>query len=553
MLLELKVNNYALIRDLSFAPGKGLNTITGETGAGKSILLGALGLILGERADSSSLLQPDEKCVVEGSFNIAGYPIQDFFDRNDIDYDIQTVLRREVTVAGKSRAFINDTPVTLQTLRELGDFLVDIHSQRESIALFEKSFQMALLDKFAENEKLLYDYQRHYKLLREQQTALDLLKEKQQRLSLDMEFRQFLFDELNEADLRSGEMTELEQEGQLLENAAEVKSVLQEAVYVLKGNEQAVGDQLGAIMGKLSKLQIGDSFQSLKDRLKEAIIEIKDIASELETLEEKTNEDPQRLIAVQDRMSQLFRILKKHGANDENDLIALREKLKSELSHDISISEEILNLEITIKELEETCQQLADTLHDRREKIKSSIENRINTELAELAMPHARLNIEIVNLGKLLSDGKDGVSFLFASNKGIPFQLLSKSASGGELSRLMLVLKTLLAEKMQLPTIIFDEIDTGVSGEVAHLVGQKMQKLANGLQVIAITHLPQIAAKGQQQYLVYKNESSGSTQTLLRKLKDEERPLEIAKMISGENPSSSALANARELLGIAVR
>ena len=550
MLIELRVKNYALIDNLSFCPGKDLNVITGETGSGKSIMLGALGLILGERAETGVLKVEDQKCVIEGQFDISALELKDFFVQNDLDYENLTIVRREISAGGKSRAFINDTPVNLAILKQLGESLVDIHTQHQSIELFEQQKQLTMLDAFAENADLLKSYKSAFKHWNAAKLELAVLTEKKEKNLVDMDFKEFQLNELLEAHIEANEAVELETENEWLENAQEVKSALQESTYLLEGSEDSIENALKSTLQKLAKIRKGAELEVLKERLQSAAIELKDITDSLAQEEEATIENPERLEWVQSRLTLLYQLMKKHRVEDVSELLKIQNALSAELEENFNLDEQITQQEqICIKALEE-CRQFANSLDQKRTKGKLILEEKITEKLQKLALPHAQLKIDLVTLDELNESGKNKALFLFSANKGVEPQPLSKVASGGELSRMMLVLKSLLAEVKALPTLIFDEVDSGISGQVALLTANLISDLSNNMQIVCITHLPQMASKGRSHFLVYKNDQQTPPQTEMKLLNDTERLVEIAQMISGVNPGEKAIANAKELLGI---
>jgi DNA repair protein RecN (Recombination protein N) len=550
MLIELRVKNYALIDNLTFCPGNDLNVITGETGSGKSIMLGALGLILGERAETGVLKVEDQKCVIEGQFDISALELKDFFVQNDLDYENLTIVRREISAGGKSRAFINDTPVNLNILKQLGESLVDIHTQHQSIELFEQQKQLTMLDAFAQNTELLKSYKSAFKHWQSAKIALTALTERKEKNLVDRDFKEFQLSELLEAQIEKDETVELESENEWLENAQEVKSVLQESTYLLEGSDESIENALKLAIQKLAKIKKGAALETLKERLQSAAIELKDIADTLAQEEEATIENPERLEWVQNRLTLLYQLMKKHRVEEVSELLKIQNVLSAEL-------EENLNLDVQISQQEQICNnafaqcsQLALTLEQKRGKGKLILEEKITEKLQKLALPHAQLKIDLVTLDELNESGKNKALFLFSANKGIEPQPLSKVASGGELSRMMLVLKSLLAEVKSLPTLIFDEVDSGISGQVALLTANLIADLSINMQIVCITHLPQMASKGHSHFLVYKNDECTPPQTEMKRLNDNERLVEIAQMISGINPGEKAIANAKELLGI---
>ncbi len=551
MLSRLLIKNYALIDNLDISFDKDLNIITGETGAGKSIVLGALGLILGQRAESKYFFNQQKKCVVEGFFNIKNYSFKEFFTDNDLDYDDETVLRREIALDGKSRAFINDTPVNLTTLKSLGQQLIDVHSQHATLEINDANFQLLVLDVVAEQQSTVASYKKSFQSYRKAQKKYTDLLAKSDQAKADQDYYQFLFDELEATNLEANEQEALEQELNSLTHAEEIKKNLYTSSYLINGFEQAA---LPKIKEAISQLQAIEGYESsigpLLERLQSCNIEIKDIADELESLEQNTVFDESRTEEINERLSQLFALQKKHRVNSVAELLSIKDDLSNKLNDILFADEDLIKLEKELQVSQKELFKQASQISESRKKVIPNIEQHIVKTLTEIGMPTAQIKVEQTLLPdqKFDANGIDQVRFLFNANKGHQLNELNKVASGGELSRLMLSIKSLIAQKTALPTIIFDEIDTGVSGEVANRVGLIMQDLSKSLQVIAITHLPQMASKGQAHYFVHKINKENLTYTQIKRLTEEERVLEIAKMLSGENPKESALQNARELL-----
>nr|WP_294900622.1 DNA repair protein RecN [uncultured Pedobacter sp.] len=551
MLSRLLIKNYALIDNLDISFDKDLNVITGETGAGKSIVLGALGLILGQRAESKYFFNQQKKCVVEGFFNIKNYSFQDFFTENDLDYDDETVLRREIALDGKSRAFINDTPVNLTTLKALGQQLIDVHSQHATLEINDVAFQLLVLDVVAEHQNLVSDYKKNYQDYKKTQKKHATLVEESDKAKADQDYFQFLFDELEASNLAIGEQETLEHELNSLTHAEEIKKNLYASGYLINGFEQAILPKLKETIAQLNAIESYESAVSpLLERLTICNIEIKDIANELESLEQHTVFDESRTEEINERLSQLYALQKKHRVNSNAELLTIKDDLSNKLNDILFADEDLLKLEKELQTAQKELLKQATEISESRKKVIPNIEQHIIKTLAEVGMPTAQIKIEQTLLAGQKFDihGIDQVRFLFNANKGHQLNELNKVASGGELSRLMLSIKSLIAQKTALPTIIFDEIDTGVSGEVANRVGLIMQELSKSMQVITITHLPQMASKGNAHYFVHKITKDELTYTQIKRLTYEDRVLEIAKMLSGENPKESALQNARELL-----
>jgi DNA repair protein RecN (Recombination protein N) len=550
MLLQLQVRNYAIIRETEIILGSNLNIITGETGAGKSILMGALGLILGERADSKVLLNAEEKCVVEGVFDIKKYKLKSFFESEGLDYDEQCIIRREISSAGKSRAFINDTPVSLTQLRDLGIRLVDIVSQNQTLQLNDEQFQLAVVDAFAQSENELQTYKQLYKNWKENDNLLKSLTEKELNARKDEDYLKFVVTELIEARLEPGEQTQLENRLDMLSHADQIQQNALLAFAQLSGNEQSIIDQLNLLRQTVvaaSKHHTG--MQQLAERIATSVIELKDIAAELETVAEQTEANPEELAKTESRLQLLFGLLKKHHVTAAEELIALRDEFELKLTQLGSLQHEIEAAQKNKQELEAKLEKAADALTVKRKSAVTGIEKEIEKLLKNVQMPDAKLKVEHTLLKSFGSNGMDGIVFLFAANKGSTPQPLQKVASGGELSRLMLCIKSLMNDKTDLPTIVFDEIDTGISGEAALKVSQVMKAHAKRHQVIAITHLPQIAGKADTHFYIYKSSDKATTTTHIRKLNENERVEEIARMLHGENPSEKVIEAARELMG----
>jgi len=549
MLQRLSISNYALIDNLEISFDKGLNILTGETGAGKSIILGALSLILGQRAESRYFFNQQKKCVIEGSFKIDGFHLKSFFEDNDLDYEAETVLRREISADGKSRAFVNDTPVNLTSLKSLGEKLIDIHSQHATLEINDPEFQLLIVDSVAKHSDLLNEYRAKFKAYKKSTSHLQQLINEADKAKADLDYYQFQFDELEKASLSADEQALLEQELYALNNAGEIKRNLLGAYYLMNEGEAAALIQLKEAGQQLSSLEkFNPEITELHQRLNSTIIELKDIAAEIDTLEQKTHTNDIRAEEINTRLSIIYNLQKKHRVNNNADLLQIQDDLSAKIQQAVFGDEAIEKLQKQLVIDKKELAGLAEKLSASRTKIIPTIEKQVLDTLAEMGMANSALNIHSSVASELTKDGIDQIKFLFSANKGHALAEMSKVASGGELSRLMLSIKSLVAQNTALPTIIFDEIDTGVSGEVANQVGQIMEKLANNLQVITITHLPQIASKGQSHYFVYKDEEGATTNTRIKQLDQQERVLEIAKMLSGDKPGESALQNARELL-----
>jgi DNA repair protein RecN (Recombination protein N) len=559
MLQKLNISNYALIDNLEISFDSGLNILTGETGAGKSIILGALSLILGQRAESRYFFNQQKKCVIEGTFKIGAFHLKQFFEDNDLDYEAETVLRREISADGKSRSFVNDTPVNLNSLKALGEKLIDIHSQHATLEINDPEFQLLVVDAVAKHDDLLNDYRSKFRTYKKSTSKLQQLIEESDKAKADLDYYQFQFDELEKAELSSDEQELLEQELYSLNNAGEIKRNLLGAFYLMEEGETSAIIQLREAGHQLLALEkFNPQIAELHQRLNSAVIELKDIAAEIEVIEQRTQTNEARAEEVNARLSLIYILQKKHRVNTNAELLQLQDELSDKIQQAVFGDEAIEKLKIQLDIDKKELEKLAGELSANRKKAIPQIEAQVLKTLSEMGMNNSNLKIELstppghnapLGSGGLGANGLDIVRFLFTANKGHALSEMSKVASGGELSRLMLGIKSLIAQNTALPTIIFDEIDTGVSGEVANQVGQVMEKLAANLQVITITHLPQIAGKGKSHYFVYKDDDAATTYTRIKQLNKEERIMEIAKMLSGDKPGESALQNARELLG----
>jgi len=549
MLVKLYVQNYALIKDLDVELEDGLTIITGETGAGKSILLGALSLILGTRADSSVLLKKNEKCVVEGTFRIENYDLSEFFASNELDYEPVTILRREINPAGKSRAFINDTPVTINLLKELGDRLIDIHSQHQTLMLHDNSFQLSVIDSFAGTSKLKDEYKLVYKNYRMLSREFDELAEKADRNKADLEYLQFQLNQLEEAKLREGEQEELEKEQELLSHAEEIKLGLSNASNLFSSDTSSVLMLLREAKAALSKIaEFLPNGEDILRRSESSFIELNDLAGEIEKLAATIDADPHRLAQVNDRLDTLYSLNQKHRVTGLNELIAKREDIRKQLKSIVTSDERMSQVEAALKKETAVLKSLSEGISVKRKNIVADVEKKIIDLLKQLGMPNAKFRVSLTKLQDFTSSGTDHADFLFSANKQVEPENLAKIASGGELSRVMLSLKSLLTKNNNLPTIIFDEIDAGVSGEVADKVGQILAGMGKYMQVVNITHLPQVASRGTKHYHVYKDDTGDSTITRIKLLTESERVIEVARLLSGSEVTETAVKNAKELL-----
>jgi DNA repair protein RecN (Recombination protein N) len=551
MLKRLAIKNYALIDNLDISFSKELNIMTGETGAGKSIILGALSLILGQRAESKYFFNQQKKCVIEGTFLVNGFQLNEFFAENDLDYDLETVLRREISSDGKTRAFINDTPVNLTTLKKLGEKLIDVHSQHATLEINDEDFQLLVIDTVAGNQNLLNNYREVFRSYKKSQARLKELINQSEKSKSDLDYFQFQFDELEKANLFIGEQAELEQELDSLTHAEDIKKSLVSSISVLSENEPSAIVQIKEAAVNLANAEkYNPEISILTERLNSCLIEIKDILSEIERIEQSSLINEERLQKVSDRLDLIYSLQKKHRVGSENELMAVRDQISNKLNSILFADEDIEKLKIEVDSLYKEVHTHSIQLDKTRTECIPKVEMQVMDTLTEIGMPNAVLKIvnDTLSEGKFDQNGNNQIRFLFSANKGQSPLPMNKVASGGELSRLMLSIKSLIAVHTALPTIIFDEIDTGISGEVALKVGHIMEKLSKNMQVIAITHLPQIASKGDTHYRVYKDEKGDITNTNITKLNEEKRIFELAKMLSGDNPGESAIQNARELL-----
>ncbi|PZR20027.1 MAG: DNA repair protein RecN [Flavobacterium psychrophilum] len=549
MLQTLHIKNFALIEHLHIDFPDKLSTITGETGAGKSILLGALGLVLGNRADLTSLKDKEQKCVVEAHFRIADYDLKEFFEQNDLDYDEVTIIRREILPSGKSRAFVNDSPVNLQELQELGTNLIDIHSQQQTRELSDEQYQIQIIDAVANNNDIVSVYKKLLVGYKSIQAQLNKLQEQKETLSKEQDYNTFLLQELLAANLKAGEQEELEGELEKLNNVEFIKESLSRSLAF--ANEEQIGalQNLKEIKAALQKISnLSPEYMAFFERVNSLVIEFDDVVDGLSEVSEKLSDDPERLKLINQKLQLIYTLQKKHQVATVEELLAIQESLDNKvvMADEMDVTIERLNAEAAVAK--EEIDAIANTIHEKRKQAIPVLTEKITAILAQLGMPNARFNFEVSLTEAYHKNGKDAINLLFSANKGTDFGLLKKVASGGEMSRIMLAVKAVLAAYSKLPTIIFDEIDTGVSGEIAHKMGDIMKAMSSEMQVLAITHLPQIAAKGNQQYKVFKSTQGETTVSELKKLNHEERVKEIAEMLSGKDISDSALKHAEALL-----
>lgn len=529
---------------------KGFTIITGETGSGKSILLDALALVLGKRADLSALRNPEEKCIVEAEFSIGNYALADFFKEEELDYEPLTIIHREILPSGKSRAFINDSPVTLDVLSTLGKALIDIHSQHDTQQLSEEDFQFFLIDSLAEDTSLLQEYQAALKIYKKEAKKLQELLDFQQNTQKEHDYNTFILEELQEIDLEEGMQEELETFYNQASNSESIRDHLSEAANTLAEEEYGIMTQMRELSSLFSTLSsYSPQYNELYERIDAAYIELDDLAREVYDLAENVEFDPKQLARAQKKLQKLYDLQKKHKANTVEELIAIKETLQAKVSQMENIEEDIALKQKEVDKAFQTLNTIAQKLHKVREKVLPTLIKSLQTTLKDLGIPNAQFQISLTPTEHYLTKGNDTLSFLFSANKGGHFGLLKKTASGGELSRIMLAIKHLLASKIALPTIIFDEIDTGVSGEIAHKMGEIMKQMSQNRQVFAISHLPQVASKGDAHIKIYKTDIAGRTTTLFKNLSPEERVEEIAQMLGGKDITDSARTHAKELLG----
>ena len=549
MITSLSIKNYALIEKLAIDFSKGFSIITGETGAGKSIILGAMGLVLGKRADLTSLKNKEEKCVIEAYFDISKYNLKPFFEANDLDYEDETIIRREILPTGKSRAFINDSPVNLQELQELSLFLIDIHSQQQTQELSDETVQFAIIDAIANNQNEIGNYQSLLKTYKEDKARLQSLIVKQAESIKEQEYNTFLLNELVAAQLKSGEQEQLEADFEKLNNVETIKEAVDKSLAL--SNEEQIGalSTLKEIKLALQKIaSFAPEYAALLERITSLAIELDDISDELINCSEKLIHDPIRLDLISEKLQLIFNLQKKHQVTSVDELLSIQTTLENNLFELGNLESDIASLSQTIQDKTNELDALAQIIHQKRTAAVPVLSDKLIAILATLGMPNVRFNIEIKSTDNYYQNGKDEIQFLFSANKGTDFGLLKKVASGGEMSRIMLAVKAILAQYSKLPTLIFDEIDTGVSGEIAIRMGEIMKEMSQTMQIFAITHLPQIAAKGNAHFKVFKSTVGEDTQSELQLLNEEERVIEIAQMLSGAVVSDSALNHAKSLL-----
>jgi DNA repair protein RecN (Recombination protein N) len=549
MLKRLHIRNYALIETLEIDFSNQLTIITGETGAGKSILLGALGLIMGERAENKIFYNENEKCVVEGYFDVSAYDLTEFFESHELDYDTEVVVRRELSPAGKSRSFVNDTPVTSNVLKRLTDSLIDLHLQFDTLDIHNVNFQLRMIDALADNQITLKIYQNGFKQYLLDRKKLTEMQTRSENASKEMDFLNFQLAEFQKASLVQGEQETLEEDLSRLTNAEDIKRTYGTAYNVLSDNEQNIINQLQELSRSMnSTRRFTPELGEISERLEATLIELQELAKDCERIADSTEHDGQRIMEAQERLNVIYKLQKKHAVNSVTDLLSLQDSLEQQLGGFTDLGDEIIDLELKIAEQSKELKSVAAELNKKRIAVTEGFETKVHAMLGQLSMPHARLKVDIKSTDNLTSTGTDEVQFLFASNVGSKFQPIKDVASGGELSRLTLCTKSLVADAIPLPTLIFDEIDTGISGDVSLKMGIILKELSSRHQVVSITHTPQIAARADKHYFVYKKVENDRTLTNVRLLSPDERVRNIAVMLSGNPPSDAAMETARELL-----
>ncbi len=549
MLSNLSIDNYALIDSLEVSLDSGFTIITGETGAGKSIFLGGLSLVLGKRADLSSLRDKERKCVIEAYFVIKDYGLKSFFKENDLDYEDSTVIRREILPSGKSRAFINDTPVTLDVLSELGDRLIDIHSQHQTLRLTENDFQLKLIDALADNTGRLLDFRKTLSKYSSTKKELNDLQEFQNNALKEQDYNDFLLAELEAAPLKEGILEELEEQYEQLNNVELIMEELSKGEQLLNNEQIGLTTLLSELKNTLSRLSgFGKQYENLHERIQSVFIEMDDINTELQRFQDGVESNPALLEETNTKLQLLYNLQKKHGVSEISELIQIREELSQKAFETAHVDEKISIKTRELQDLESSLEEQALVLREKRNAVIPDLKKQLESDLFHLGMPSASFSIRLDSVDSFKTNGMDNLSFLFTANKGSDYGELKKVASGGELSRIMLVIKAILAKYEKLPTIMFDEIDTGVSGEISNRMADIMKEMSKDMQVFSITHLPQVASKGNHHFKVFKTDEPAGTRTNMRKLSDEERVLELAQMLGGNNVSDSALAHARQLL-----
>jgi len=549
VITTISIKNYALIEDIRMDFNNGLTIITGETGAGKSILLGALSLVLGKRADLSSMKDASKKCVIEAEFAIEKFKLQTIFEENDLDYDAHTIIRREILPSGKSRAFINDTPVTLSQLQAVGPHLVDIHSQHETLSLAEENYQMKVIDALADNSSLRNTYSEQLQRYKTTSEALENAKIEKSEASKEIDYNTFLFTELEEANLEGIDQDQLEETYETLSNAEEIQETLSKVVQLFSEEQIGTLETAKEARAALNQLKnYGSVYNSLWERLNSVIIELDDLSEETEQIATSIEADPQQLLEINEKLQTLHKLQQKHNVATVSELLDIKNELETSITNTNNLDARIENLEKEVIALQGEVRKTGGLIHNSREKVIPKLKEKLEAILAKLGLPNARFDFKLTHTETLRENGTDTLELLFTANKGTTMGSIKKVASGGEMSRIMLAVKAILAEYQTLPTLIFDEIDTGVSGEIANKMAAIMDGMSQGMQLVSITHLPQIASKGAQHIKVYKEDVNNVTVTRLKTLTQEERIVEIAQMIGGKKVTDSALAHAKELL-----
>tara|TARA_R100001369_G_scaffold65446_1_gene92641 strand:+ start:36148 stop:37800 length:1653 start_codon:yes stop_codon:yes gene_type:complete len=549
LLTTLYINNYALIDELNVKFNNGLTIITGETGAGKSILLGGLSLVLGKRADISQVKNTDKKCIIEAGFDISNYNLKDLFKRLDLDYDVQTIIRREILPSGKSRAFINDTPVTLENLSGLSNHLIDIHSQHQTLQLTQDNYQFQVIDALADNTLNLNNFTKQLIIYKSLQKSIEELKNSKAEMVKEYDYNLFLLNELSEINFDKINIENLETQYEELSNVEVIGEKLGSVKAILNSENLGVADQINAIKQELSKISgFGKAYEALRERITSVSIELEDILVELDNLEDNLITEPAELEKISNTLQIVNSLLQKHAVADVNELIEIKTSLQSKIDNTENLDVSIDKQEKAILKQTDVLNDLANKIYKKRKTVIPKFISKLEAMLSDLGMPNAKFKIELERTDHFVFNGKDTLQFLFTANKGTSFNELKKAASGGELSRIMLAIKSILAEYIQLPSIMFDEIDTGVSGEISNKMGDIMKQMSSKMQVFSITHLPQIAAKGDSHFKVFKTDVDEVTHTNLKKLDNDERVVEIAQMLGGLSITESAMAHAKQLL-----
>lgn len=549
MITSLSIENFALIEKLSVNFSDGFSVITGETGAGKSILLGALGLVLGKRADLTSLKNKEEKCIIEANFSIKKYNLKPFFIANDLDYEDETIIRREILPSGKSRAFINDTPVNLNELQELSNYLIDIHSQHQTQELSEDKVQFQIIDSVASNFDLISEYILELKEFRKVKSDLKVKTELLQSVLKEQDYNSFLLEELLSANLKNGEQEELEEQFEKLNNVEFIKENIVKSLAIANEDQIGILSNLKEIKLSFQKIAgFSSKYNELFERVSSVLIEFDDIEKELTNLSETLYSNPEELELINEKLQLIYALQKKHQVNSVEELLLIQNDLDNKVISVTTLESEINSMEVQIEKIKIQLDILSEQISKNRVDAVPVLVSKLSQILEQLGMPNAKFDIQLIKKEEYYNNGKDEIQFLFSANKGSDFGMLKKVASGGEMSRIMLAVKSVLSKYSSLPTIIFDEIDTGVSGEIAHKMGEIMKRMSQNMQVFAITHLPQIAGKGKEHFKVFKVVKDNQTQSELKLLTNDERVIEIAQMLSGSTISDSALNHAKELL-----